>query len=29
MPVYKDPYYDPNAFLVGWKGDGLMQSSAA
>lgn len=22
-PVYKDPYYDPNAFLVGWKGDGF------
>lgn len=23
MPVYKDPFYDPNAFLVGWKGDGF------
>lgn len=23
MPVYKDPYYDPNAFLVGWKGSGF------
>ena len=23
LPVYKDPYYDPNAFLVGWKGTGF------
>lgn len=23
MPVYKDPFYDSKAFVVGWKGDGF------
>ena len=23
MPVYKDPFYAPTKFLVGWKGDGF------
>lgn len=26
MPVYKDPFYPDDAYLIGWKGDGLFDA---